>query len=56
MAKIALSLSGGGFRAATYHLGVLSYLSSLKTSDGKHYWIMLTPSRPYLVALLPDCG
>ena len=35
MAKIALSLSGGGFRAATYHLGVLSYLSSLKTSDGK---------------------
>ena len=34
MAKIALSLSGGGFRAATYHLGVLSYLNHLKTKDG----------------------
>ena len=34
MAKIALSLSGGGFRAATYHLGVLSYLNHLKTQDG----------------------
>ena len=34
MAKIALSLSGGGFRAATYHLGVLSYLNHLKTEDG----------------------
>ena len=34
MAKIALSLSGGGFRAATYHLGMLSYLNHLKTKDG----------------------
>ena len=35
MAKIALSLSGGGFRAATYHLGVLSYLNHLKDGDGQ---------------------
>ena len=34
MAKIALSLSGGGFRAASFHLGVLSYLHHLKTPDG----------------------
>ena len=34
MVKIALSLSGGGFRAATYHLGMLSYLNHLKTKDG----------------------
>lgn len=34
MASIALTLSGGGFRAAAYHLGVLSYLSRLNTSDG----------------------
>ena len=34
MAKIALSLSGGGYRAATFHLGTLSYLNHLKTSDG----------------------
>ena len=33
MAKIALSLSGGGFRAAAYHLGLLSYLNHLKTND-----------------------
>ena len=31
---IALSLSGGGFRAATFHLGLLSYLSHLKGTDG----------------------
>ena len=35
MAKIAISLSGGGYRAATYHLGTLSYLNHLRTSDGK---------------------
>ncbi len=28
--KIALSLSGGGYRAATFHLGTLSYLNHLK--------------------------
>ena len=26
MAEIALCLSGGGYRAAVYHLGVLTYL------------------------------
>lgn len=35
MTKIAISLSGGGFRAATFHLGTLSYLNRLKTSNGK---------------------
>ena len=35
MAHIALSLSGGGYRAATFHLGVLSYLSHLQTEDGQ---------------------
>ena len=35
MAKIAISLSGGGYRAAMYHLGTLSYLNHLKTSDGR---------------------
>lgn len=34
MAKIALSLSGGGFRAATFHLGILSYLHHLPAADG----------------------
>ncbi|MBQ7421412.1 MAG: patatin-like phospholipase family protein [Prevotella sp.] len=33
MAKIAISLSGGGYRAASYHLGALSYLNHLKTAD-----------------------
>ena len=33
--NIAISLSGGGFRAATFHLGTLSYLNHLKTSDGR---------------------
>ncbi len=37
MSHIALSLSGGGFRAATFHLGVLSYLSHLHTSDGRTF-------------------
>lgn len=35
MASIALSLSGGGFRAATYHLGLLSYLNRLQAADGR---------------------
>ena len=28
--EVSLSLSGGGYRAAVYHLGVLSYLSQLR--------------------------
>ncbi len=31
--KLAISLSGGGFRAATYHLGTLSYLNHLHFED-----------------------
>lgn len=31
--EIALSLSGGGYRAAVYHLGVISYLESLKMPE-----------------------
>ena len=34
MARIAISLSGGGFRAATFHLGSLSYLNHLRTAGG----------------------
>lgn len=33
--EVAICLSGGGFRAATFHLGTLSYLSHLKMSDGR---------------------
>lgn len=29
MAEVALSLSGGGFRAAMFHLGTLHYLHNL---------------------------
>ncbi|MCD6065689.1 MAG: Patatin [Bacteroidetes bacterium] len=31
--NIAISLSGGGFRAAGFHMGVLSYLSSINVYD-----------------------
>lgn len=33
MIEIALALSGGGYRAALYHLGALSYLSQLNHDD-----------------------
>lgn len=32
--EIALSLSGGGYRAAVYHIGVLSYLDSVSDLQG----------------------
>lgn len=32
--KIGLSFSGGGYRAATFDLGVLSFLNSVKLGDG----------------------
>lgn len=32
--EIALCLSGGGYRASLYHLGVLTFLDELKCSDG----------------------
>lgn len=31
--RVAISLSGGGFRACAYHLGTLSYLNSLSLSE-----------------------
>lgn len=31
--KIGLTFSGGGYRAATFHLGVLSYLDSVKVEE-----------------------
>jgi predicted acylesterase/phospholipase RssA len=35
MEEVALSLSGGGFRAAMFHLGTLSYLNRLKLADDR---------------------
>ena len=35
MAEIALTMSGGGYRAAMFHLGTISYLNHLKLSDGR---------------------
>lgn len=34
MAEISLCLSGGGYRAAMYHLGVLTYLNEVQCGDG----------------------
>lgn len=34
MAEIALCLSGGGYRAAVFHLGVLSYLHHVCLPEG----------------------
>ena len=31
--ELALCLSGGGYRAAVFHLGVLSFLDELKVDD-----------------------
>lgn len=33
--EIALSLSGGGYRAAVYHIGVLAYLDTITDDTGK---------------------
>ncbi len=33
--SIGISLSGGGYRAATFHLGTLSFLNQVQVSDGK---------------------
>lgn len=35
--EIAISLSGGGFRAAMFHLGTLHYLNQLKYDDGRSF-------------------
>lgn len=37
MPEVAISLSGGGFRAAMFHLGTLSYLNHLKLPDGRPF-------------------
>lgn len=37
MEEIAISLSGGGFRAAMFHLGTLFYLNHLKLPDGRPF-------------------
>lgn len=34
MAEIALCLSGGGYRAAMFHLGVMTYLNEIRGTDG----------------------
>lgn len=39
--EVAICLSGGGFRAATFHLGTLSYLSHLKMADGRSFLNMV---------------
>ena len=33
--NIGLSFSGGGYRAAVFHLGALSFLNSINVGDGK---------------------
>lgn len=35
MEEIAISLSGGGYRAAMFHLGTLSYLNRIQLPNGK---------------------
>ena len=46
--QIALTLSGGGYRASVFHIGVLSYLYHLKLDDGSrmldHVTVMSTVS------------
>ena len=37
MEEVALSLSGGGFRAAMFHLGTLSYLNHLRLPDNRPF-------------------
>lgn len=37
MAEIAISFSGGGFRAAMFHLGTLQYLYHLQYDDGSRF-------------------
>jgi hypothetical protein len=39
--EVAICLSGGGFRAAAFHLGTLSYLSHLRMADGRTFLSMV---------------
>lgn len=62
--EIALTLSGGGYRASIFHIGVLSYLYHLRLDDGSrlldHIAVMSTVSGGtitgmlYLLALAAD--
>lgn len=54
--EIALTLSGGGYRASIFHIGVLSYLYHLKLSDGSrlldHITVMSTVSGGTITGML----
>lgn len=58
--EIALALSGGGYRAAVYHIGVLSYLEKLQLKDNtkilNHVNIISGVSGGALTALLYACA
>lgn len=48
--KLALTFSGGGYRAGTFHLGTLSYLHAVKVGDStllKHVVIFIHHFRRY---------
>lgn len=54
--EIALTLSGGGYRASIFHIGVLSYLYHLRLSDGTrlldHITVMSTVSGGTITGML----
>lgn len=54
--EIALTLSGGGYRASIFHIGVLSYLYHLRLSDGSrlldHITVMSTVSGGTITGML----
>lgn len=54
--EIALTLSGGGYRASIFHIGVLSYLYHLKLSDDSrlldHITVMSTVSGGTITGML----
>ena len=54
--EIALTLSGGGYRASIFHIGVLSYLYHLGLDDGSrlldHITVMSTVSGGTITGML----
>lgn len=54
--EIALTLSGGGYRASVFHIGVLSYLYHLKLDDGSrlldHITVLSTVSGGTITGML----
>lgn len=54
--EIALTLSGGGYRASIFHIGVLSYLYHLRLDDGSrlldHITVMSTVSGGTITGML----